>query len=260
VPIPLIAGNWKMHRTLAEARELARAVMDAVAGVLVPGPEAAVEVVLAPPFPALAAVREVVQGSGIRLAAQNMHWADQGAFTGEVSPVMVAELAERVILGHSERRRLCSEIDAEINRKVHAAYAHGLGPVVCIGESAAEREAGQTDEVLVVQLAMSLDGIDRHEAARLVIAYEPVWAIGTGRACAPVEAARVAGFIRTWLAHAFGPAPAAGARILYGGSVTASNIGPYLAADEIAGALVGGTSLDAGAFAAIVGVAAAPAD
>lgn len=252
MPNRLIAGNWKMHKTVAAARELAQAVMDAVAQV----PD--VDVILAPPFTALAAVGEVVRASNIQVAAQDMHWADQGAFTGAISPVMVAELASFVILGHSERRTLFGETDGEVNRKVHAAFAHGLVPIVCVGESDAERSAHQTDEVVTVQLGMALDGIDRHEVARLVVAYEPLWAIGTGRACAPEEAARVAGFIRAWLGRAFGYEDGVPTRVLYGGSVTPENIAPYLAMDDVAGALVGGASLDAAAFGAIAR-AAAPA-
>jgi triosephosphate isomerase len=242
---PIMAGNWKMHFGLAVAAALAREVRAAV------GEVEDATVVLAPPFTALAAVADAVRGSRIRVAAQDMFWADSGAFTGEVSPSMVAELASHVILGHSERRALFGETDEDVGRKVHAAVADGLVPLVCVGESEAERDAGATDEVVGRQLG-ALEGLAEAEAAGLVVAYEPVWAIGTGRACEPEEAQRVAGLIRARLAGDFGPAAAGSARVLYGGSVKPANVAAYLSAEDIDGALVGGASLAAETFLPLV--------
>lgn len=247
--LPLIAGNWKMHKTVAQARALAAEVAYAVDGL------AGVEVLLAPPSTALAAVAAIARPRGLSVAAQTMHWADQGAFTGEISPSMVAELADYVILGHSERRSLFGETDEAVGRKIHAAFAHGLRPILCVGEGLDEREAGRADEVVLAQLA-ALDGIAAQEAVGLVLAYEPVWAIGTGRACDAAEAARVMGLLRQALGARFGAEAAAGARLLYGGSVKPENIAAYLAAADIDGALVGGASLEAEPFAALVRAAA----
>jgi len=247
--LPLIAGNWKMHKTVAQARALAAEVAQAVDGL------AGVEVLLAPPATALAAVAAIARPRGLSIAAQTMHWANQGAFTGEISPAMVAELADYVILGHSERRSLFGETDESLGRKVHAAFAHGLRPILCVGERLDEREAGRADAVVLAQLA-ALDGIAVHEAASLVLAYEPVWAIGTGRACDAEEAGRVMGVLRQDLGRRFGADSAASARLLYGGSVKAENIAAYLAAADIDGALVGGASLEVEPFAALVRAAA----
>jgi triosephosphate isomerase len=240
----LIAGNWKMHKTVAEARALAEAVVAATAG-------GAVEVVLAPPFTALAAVSAIARPAGVGVAGQTMHAAGQGAFTGEISPVMLAELASHVILGHSERRTLFGETDAGVSQKAVAALAHGLVPIVCVGETTAQRDAGTTDEVVTAQLAGSLAGLPPAQGAGLVVAYEPVWAIGTGRACDAVEAGRVAALVRSWLAGRFGAGTAEAVRVLYGGSVTPANAAEILAQGDVDGALVGGASLDAAAFAAI---------
>jgi triosephosphate isomerase len=244
---PLIAGNWKMHKTVAAARELAAAVVEGSRG---SGGEA--EVVIAPPYTALAAVAEIARGSQVRVGAQDMHWADQGAFTGAISPLMVAELASHVILGHSERRHVFGETDLEVNRKVHAALGHGLVPIICVGETASERDEGRTDAVVLGQLAAALEGIGPDEAPRAIVAYEPVWAIGTGRACDTAEAARVMGLIRIWIGSAFDAETAAAARILYGGSVTPANSAAYLAQPDIDGALVGGACLTSESFLAIV--------
>jgi triosephosphate isomerase len=244
---PLIAGNWKMHKTTGPARSLASGVVDETSEYV-----DRVDVVVGPPYTALAAVAEAVRGSAVGVAAQDMFWADEGAFTGAIGPLMVADLATYVILGHSERRAHFDETDADVNRKVHAAFAHDLRPIVCVGETLAQRDAEQTDEVVTVQLSMALDGISQNEAARLLVAYEPVWAIGTGRPCDPEEAARVCGLIRQWMGDACGPEPAGSARILYGGSVKADNAASYFAREDIDGALVGGASLDAAGFAEIV--------
>jgi triosephosphate isomerase len=248
---PLIAGNWKMHKTVAEARALAAEVVAATAE------RGGVDVLLAPPFTALATVAEAVAGHGVLVAAQDCHWADAGAFTGAISPPMVAELASHVILGHSERRAIFGDSDDEVNRKVHAALAHGLAPIVCIGESEAQRDAGDADAVVSAQLAAALAGVADAEATRLTVAYEPVWAIGTGRACDTDEAARVCALVRAVLAERFDDAAAATIRVLYGGSVKPNNIDGYMAAGDIDGALVGGASLTADSFAALVSAAAA---
>ena len=250
VRAPLIAGNWKMHKTVAEARVLAHEVVDATAE------RGGVDILLAPPFTALAAVAEAVAGRNALVAAQDCHWADAGAFTGAISPPMVAEWASHVILGHSERRAIFGDTDDEVNRKVHAALAHGLSPIVCIGESEAERDAGEADAVVSAQLVAALAGVADAEATRLTVAYEPVWAIGTGRACDSAEAARVCALVRAGLAERFGAAAARKIRVLYGGSVKPHNIEGYMAAGDIDGALVGGASLTAGSFAALVAAAA----
>jgi len=211
-----------------------------------------VEVVLAPPFTALAAVAQAVSDSRIAVGAQDLHWPDEGAFTGAISPVMVRELASHVILGHSERRCHFGETDADVNRKVHAALAHGLVPIICVGETEAERDAGRTDAVVPRQLNAALEGVAVDEVARAVVAYEPVWAIGTGRSCDPREAERVASLIRHVLGDAFDVPSAAAARVLYGGSVNPGNIEGYVCAEAIDGALVGGASLAAARFEALV--------
>jgi triosephosphate isomerase len=209
-------------------------------------------VVLAPPFTALAAAAEATRGSSVRLAAQDLYWESDGAYTGEVSAAMVAEFAPYVIVGHSERRAIFGETDATVNRKAHAAFGQALVPILCVGETAEERRQELTDSVIERQLRLGLDGLAQTEAAHLVLAYEPVWAIGTGLACDPVEAQRVIGSIRAWLSGAMGREPACEARLLYGGSVNAANAAGYLAEADIDGALVGGASLDAAGFAAIV--------
>lgn len=250
---PLIAGNWKMHKTAAEARALAAAVAE-LADAL-----PAVDTLVAPPFTALAAVAEQVRGSRLGVAAQDMHWADQGAFTGAIAPSMVAEWATAVILGHSERRHLFGETDLAVNRKVHAAFAHGLVPILCLGETEGQRDAGQTETVVLGQLDAGLEGIAPEEAARAVLAYEPVWAIGTGRACEPGEAGRVMGLLRARVGDRFGPEAAGAMRLLYGGSVQGDNAGAYLAQADVDGALVGGASLSIEAFAPIARAGAARA-
>ena len=244
---PIVAGNWKMHGTSESCANLARIVAS-------DGFNGPVEVLIAPPSPSLAAVRDVVAGTGVRIAAQHMHWAETGAFTGEVSPLMVAEFAQSVLVGHSERRHLFGETDDDVNRKVHAAFDHDLVPVVCVGETAADRDAGVTDDVVAGQVAAAVEGIRRSESVGLVVAYEPVWAIGTGRACDPGEAGRVASHIRARLASEFGQA-AESVRILYGGSVNPGNLAAFLAAPDVDGALIGGASLDGDAFRAMVSIA-----
>jgi triosephosphate isomerase len=243
---PIIAGNWKMYKTVHEAvvftkefRKLAADLRD-------------VELIVAPPYTAVHAVSEAARASNIAVAGQNVHWETEGAFTGEVSAAMLREAgAEYVIVGHSERRRLFGETDQAINRKAAASLAHGLVPIVCIGETLEERDAEQMLVVLDRQIRDGFDGFTGDQVASLVIAYEPVWAIGTGRNATPQQAqeahAHIRGRLRQWL----GAAAAEGCRILYGGSVKPDNAAELLAQPEVDGALVGGASLDARSFLAI---------
>jgi len=241
--MPLIAGNWKMHTTLSQALDLVRELkpeLERISGV---------EKVLCPPFISLAAVKELLEGSTIGLGAQNMYYEEQGAFTGEVSPLMLKDLCRYVILGHSERRRYFGEDDGLVNRKVKAALRFGLNPIMCVGETLEERDAGRTEEVVVRQVREGLKGVAEPDG--LVIAYEPVWAIGTGRAASGEDAAAVIGLIRRLLRELWGDR-AEEVRILYGGSVTGGNIDQFVSYPDIDGALVGGASLKAGEFKAIV--------
>lgn len=250
---PCVAGNWKMFKTVAEARHLVSE--------LVPGLQSisGVEKVLCPPFTSLLAVNALLEGTDIGLGAQNMHWEDSGAYTGEVSPVMLAELCKYVILGHSERRAYFGETDAMVNRKVKPALAHRLVPIVCVGETLAEYEAGRTGEVVFRQVKLGLAGIDLIEGSSLIIAYEPVWAIGTGKAATAGGAnSVVADIIRPALADLFGDSISQEIRVLYGGSVKAENAVDYFAQSDIDGALVGGASLKAGEFTNITKAAARP--
>ena len=248
---PFVAGNWKMNKTVAEARELVSAM----------GPELknmrAVEKVLCPPFISLVAVANLVSGTDIGLGAQNMHWEEKGAFTGEVAPGMVKEFCKYVILGHSERRTYFGETDQTVNKKVLAAQKAGLVAIVCVGETLAENEAGRTAEVVRRQLLEGLKGVDPAMAAGLVIAYEPVWAIGTGRASSAENAEGVhRDVVRAALQDLFGAETAQAIRILYGGSVTAANAAEFFAEADIDGALVGGASLKLDEFIAITKAAA----
>jgi len=248
---PFVAGNWKMYKTVAEARHLVSE--------LVPGMQAitGVDKVLCPPFTALLAVRALLEGTDIGLGAQNIYWEAAGAFTGEVSPAMVAERCQYVILGHSERRAYFGETDMTVNRRVQAALVHGLTPIVCVGETLQENEAGRTGEVVSRQVSEGLARLDLAEGNAIVLAYEPVWAIGTGRAATPEGAnAVVADHIRPVLSEMFGPAFAADVRVLYGGSVKASNAAEFFTQPDIDGALVGGASLKADDFTGIVQAAA----
>jgi triosephosphate isomerase len=255
---PLIAGNWKMHLTPSEGAALATQLRQRV------GMRSDVEILLCPAFVALQAVAEAIRGSELKLGAQNVFWRDSGAFTGQVSPPMlVAVGCEYVILGHSETRGrfgvtdpdldasllpYFSETEATLNRKLRAVLPHGLKPILCVGETLAEREAGQTESVIRAQLEGALDGLASDELYELVIAYEPVWAIGTGQVCDADEANRVCGFIRQTLRELYDAEMAEFVRILYGGSVKASNAHALLHQPEIDGALVGGASLSAEEF------------
>ncbi len=241
----LIAANWKMHKTLEEARTLAREVRLG----LPPGARA--EVVVAPPFTALAAVASELAGSAVGLAGQDTFWEPQGPFTGAVSPLMLRDVGCRyVIVGHSERRQYFGETDETVNKKLAAAAAAGLIPIMCIGEKLAERQAGRTLEVVRGQLVGGLGGL-RLNGEQLVLAYEPVWAIGTGLTATPQQAQEVHAFIRGLLRESLGTA-AGEIRVLYGGSVTPDNAATLLAEADIDGALVGGASLAAASFLGIV--------
>ncbi|SHI55923.1 triose-phosphate isomerase [Desulfofundulus thermosubterraneus] len=245
--IPLLAGNWKMYKTVTEAVEFVRGLKEALAGVQ------GVEVAVCPPFTALHAVTRELEGSNIVLGAQNMHHAEEGAYTGEISPVMLKEIGCRyVILGHSERRQYFGESDEDVNAKVKAALKHGLVPIVCVGERLEEREAGHTERVVGAQVRRSLAGLSSAELAGLVVAYEPVWAIGTGRTASPEDAQQVNAFIRCLLAEMGGQEAARQVRIQYGGSVKPENAAELLGQPDIDGALVGGASLKVDSFAAIV--------
>jgi len=254
---PFVAGNWKMYMTVAEARHLASE--------LVPGLQAiyGVEKVLCPPFTDLLAVKALLEGTDIGLGAQDMHWEEQGAFTGAISPAMVAELCQYVIIGHSERRQYFGETDETVNKKIKAALAHALVPIMAIGETLTENQAGQTAEVLTRQLRDGLAGIAADPSLSasgnipLVVAYEPVWAIGTGLAATGADAnAVVADVIRPVIADLFGPAFAQAVRVLYGGSVKAANAAEFFGQPDIDGALVGGASLKCPEFTGIVQAAA----
>jgi triosephosphate isomerase len=240
---PFIAGNWKMNKTVEQARAL---VIE-----MLPGLQAvpSVERVLCPPFTALAALSGLLVGSGVGLGAQNMHWEPSGAFTGEVAPAMVKEFCQYVIIGHSERRTYFGETDATVNRRVKAALANQLIPIVCVGETLAENETGQTAEVVTRQILEGLKELAVEQARQVVVAYEPVWAIGTGRAASgPGANAVLSDFIRPALEILFGTNVAQATRIIYGGSVTSSNAAEFFGQPEIDGALVGGASLKTAEF------------
>lgn len=254
---PFVAGNWKMYKTVAEARHLTSE--------LVPGLQSVdgVDKVLCPPFTALLAVAALLEGTDIGLGAQNMHWEESGAYTGEISPPMVAELCGYVILGHSERRAYFGETDETVNRKVQAALAHDLAPIVCVGETLEENEAGLTADVVSRQVRLGLAGLASGSGTTegstnsLIIAYEPVWAIGTGRAATAEGAnAVIADFIRPALADLFGEDFAQAVRVLYGGSVKGSNAAEFFGQPDIDGALVGGAALKVADFTQIVQAAA----
>jgi triosephosphate isomerase len=251
----LIAANWKMHvgRT-DEALALVRRLRPALTAV------ESIDVAICPPFTVLATLAEVLRNSRIGLGAQTMHWAERGAHTGDVSPTMLAGLCDYVILGHSERRASAGPgaTDEAVNRTARAALEHGIVPIICIGESAAQRDAGETHDFVGGQVRAALHGLDAEAAGRCVFAYEPIWAIGSGQAATPAEANRTIGLtVRGAVAECAGEGAAARARILYGGSVNAENIGSFMAMPEIDGALVGGASLDEG-FAELVRNAASP--
>ncbi len=240
---PFIAGNWKMHMTIPEARDLASKIAKASAGLT----EA--EIVLSPPFTALSEVSRALEGSHVCLAAQNLHWEEKGAFTGEISAPMLRDAGCRyVIIGHSERRQYFGETDAGVNRKIKAASKSGVIPIVCIGETLAERERGETMGVVSRQLDGGLEGVSAESLEPMIIAYEPVWAIGTGKTASPAQAEEVHVHIRQELTRRYGNGQAECAIILYGGSVKPANAFALLSERNIDGFLVGGASLEAESF------------
>ena len=241
---PLIAGNWKMNTTLEEAKSLVRAILNELEGI------EGVEKVLCPPFISLAAVKELLKGTSVELGAQNMYFEDKGAYTGEISPIMLADLCDFVILGHSERRQYFFETDEIVNKKVNKAFEIGLKPIVCVGESPKENETGNTEHVITNQVRAGLAGIN--PTGKLVIAYEPIWAIGTGKAATGKQANATISLIRKIVAGLWNRETAESVRILYGGSVTGSNIAEFIAEPDIDGALVGGASLKANEFVSIM--------
>ena len=242
--IPFVAGNWKMNTTATEAEELVIEMLEKLDGIR------EVQKVLCPPFVSLVAINMMLRDSSIKLGAQNMYFETEGAYTGEVSPLMLRELCEFVILGHSERRRYFEETDEIVNKKVKAALANKLKPILCVGERLAENEADKTEEVVNRQVTVALSGIE--PVRDLVIAYEPVWAIGTGRAASGKQAAATIQFIRDVVAKLWDKEIAQDLRILYGGSVTGANIAEFISHPEIDGALVGGASLKAKEFVSII--------
>jgi triosephosphate isomerase len=244
---PLIAGNWKMYKSVAEAVKYVKELRGLVKDVH------DVDVVVAPAFTALHAAVEAARNSNVAIAAQDLYWEREGAFTGEVSAAMIREAgAELAIVGHSERRTLFGETDATVNRKTAAAFAAGLTPIVCIGETLDQRDRGETLSVLDRQMTQGLDGLTADQMAQLVIAYEPVWAIGTGRNATPGQAGEAHAHIRQRLRQWYGGDTAESCRVIYGGSVKPDNIDSLVALPDVDGALVGGASLDLKAFSDIV--------
>ncbi len=244
---PFIAGNWKMHKTVPQALELVEELRGLLEG------EEGVEIVVAPPFTALYPVAQVLKGSVIKLAAQDCFWEEEGAFTGEISPVMLADVGcAYCIVGHSERRHIFGEGSREVARKARALLTHGISPIVCVGETLEERERGEALKVVGEQMEGSLAGLSGEDMARVIIAYEPVWAIGTGKTATPQQAQEMHAFLRQWAWEKFGGDVASTLTILYGGSVKPGNIQGLMAMEDIDGALVGGASLRASSFAQIV--------
>ena len=244
---PAIAGNWKMYKKQAEARAYFAALAPLVSA------STHCDIIVAPPFTAIAAAVDAARGTSISIAAQNLYWEAEGAFTGEISAAMLVEAGCRaVIIGHSERRQYFGETDETVNRKVKAALAAGLTPILCVGETTAERDAGKTEKILESQFLGGVAALTGAEFSRIILAYEPLWAIGTGRTATPEMAVEAHRFLRRQAAASFSPERAAGLRILYGGSVKPDNIKGLMAQVEIDGALVGGASLNPEAFASIV--------
>lgn len=245
--MPLIAGNWKMYKNVSESVQTANRLNELTEGVT------GVEIMIAPTFPALFPVSKALRGSLISVGAQNMHWEKEGAYTGEISAAMLAAAGCRyVIIGHSERREYFGESDETVNKKIAAALQNGLIPIMCIGESENQREAGKTFSVLDKQIKMGLKGIFADGLQNLVVAYEPIWAIGTGKTATREQAQEVHLFVRSKLTDMQGESLAKGIRVLYGGSVRPLNISELMAMPDIDGALVGGASLDAETFSKIV--------
>lgn len=245
--VPMMAGNWKMNKNIGEANALAAAIRDAVNDV------DGVDRVVCPPFVDLPAVAEALSGSNIAVGAQNMHWAANGAYTGEISPGMLAGLAQYVILGHSERRQYFAETDETVNKKIVAALEAGLVPIVCVGESLDQNEAGETQSFVSGQVKGALAGLSGEQVISLVIAYEPIWAIGTGRAATAQQANDICGgVVRATLTELYGAEVANATRILYGGSTNDKNIREIMAQPDIDGALIGGAALKVESYAEMV--------
>ncbi|MBN1248595.1 MAG: triose-phosphate isomerase [Anaerolineae bacterium] len=244
---PFIAGNWKMNKTVTEATELAAGLKDALADVV------SVDLAVCPTATALGAVSGVLADTNIGVGAQNMYWEENGAYTGEISPLMVKELASYVIIGHSERRQYFGETDETVNKKLKAALAHGISSIVCIGESLEQNEAGQTVSFVGAQIKGAFSGLSAEEAVKVTLAYEPIWAIGTGRTANPEDADRIIReAIRDVLTALYDEATAQTIRVQYGGSVKPDNMAAFIVMPEIDGALVGGASLKVDSFAGIV--------
>lgn len=249
--VPLVAGNWKMNKTAAEARQLVQEML--------PGLEAVstVENLICPTYLAIPAVAEMLKDSPVALGGQNVYWQESGAYTGEIAPAMLAEFCQYAIIGHSERRAYFHETDETVNLRAKAALKHNMVPVVCVGETLEQNEAGQADQVVARQMKDGLAELPIASASQLVVAYEPVWAIGTGKAAYPDDASRIiGGVIRPALTELFGTEIAQGVRILYGGSVKPGNAADFFSEEEVDGALVGGASLKAADFIAITEAAA----
>ena len=243
---PIIAGNWKMNKTRDEALQISYAVKDNVVS------SETVESVICAPFPYLRCLVKL-QGNALRIGAQNMHFEENGAYTGEVAPDMLKGIGvSYVVLGHSERREMFNETDETVNKKVHAAFANHLIPIVCVGESLADREGGTTNEVVDTQTVKALEGLTPEQVKNVIIAYEPIWAIGTGRTATAAQANETIGYIRSVVERVYGTEVSEAVRIQYGGSVNPSNIKELMAQEHIDGALVGGASLDPQSFLALV--------
>ena len=246
---PMIAGNWKMHMTTQEAIELVSRILEQTGDVNADD----VDILVAPPFTALSSISGLLPNSPVFLAGQNMHWEEKGAFTGEISPLMLKEVGcSHVIIGHSERRQLFGETNETVNKKLHAAFAHGLTPILCVGESLEEREANQTFSVIEEELKGGLNGLTTGQVQSMILAYEPIWAIGTGKTATPEQAEEVHAFIRNWLESWGGSGTSEKIRILYGGSVKPENVEGLMAMKNIDGGLVGGASLKADSFSQII--------
>ncbi len=247
---PIIAGNWKMYKTHTEAVTFVKELAPALA------PFSAVEQVVCPPYIALAGVSEALAGTGIAVGAQSVHWEAQGAFTSQIAPTMLQGLVTYVIIGHSECRQYLNETDETVNKKVKAALAYGLKPIIAVGESLSQFEAGQTDMVVTGQVRAALNGVDAANLVNIVMAYEPIWAIGTGKNASSEIANRVVGLVRSTLADLYGKSTADTVRIQYGGSVKPDNMVEYMSQPEIDGALVGGASLKVPDFTRLIELAA----
>ena len=248
---PMMAGNWKMNNSVDQAVALAKAIRETVSG------EEAVDAVICPAFVCLSAVDMTVQGTSIAVGAQNMHWEESGAYTGEVSAPMLAGIATYVIIGHSERRQYFAETDETVNKKVHSALAHGLTPIMCVGESLTQNEAGQTHTFVSGQVKAGLAGLSPEQVQSVIIAYEPIWAIGTGKAATAEQAQQICGeTVRAAVSDVYGDGVAQSVRILYGGSTKPSNIAEIMQQPDIDGALIGGAALKAEDYCAMVRITA----